>query len=329
MVRTSVVDEGPYWVGQQVLVVVELLAPGYFSSAASFDLPDPQGVLLMPPTGHPVVGSETIDGTRFTVQRHELHAWPMRSGDIDIPALAARFSFKRNPLDSEEVPAAVRTSAIALSVEQPPGSEGLGTVISARGLQVTEHWQPQPGADAVKAGSAFIRTITFTASDVPGMVFPPFPAGEIDGLGIYGKQQLQDHELRGVLEGQRSDVITYVCQQPGQFSIPAVRFTWFDLDSQELRHHDFPALVLNVVDNPELASAGEGKNAPVGFDIRAWGRAAAVLGLLALLLLAAMNPHVRRLSGRAIAALRPVHLQPLNPRVVGSESGARVVDPGT
>src|SRR5262245_28106181 len=40
-VRTSLATTGDLWVGQKVVVVVEVLAPGYFASAVSFDLPDP------------------------------------------------------------------------------------------------------------------------------------------------------------------------------------------------------------------------------------------------------------------------------------------------
>ena len=66
-VRTSLETKGAIWVGQKVTVVVEVLAPGYFASAVTFDLPDPQGVLLLPPMGHPIMSSKTVDGTSYTV----------------------------------------------------------------------------------------------------------------------------------------------------------------------------------------------------------------------------------------------------------------------
>ncbi len=69
-VRASLATNGTIWTGQKITLAVELLAPGYFDSAATFDLPDPKGVLLLPPTEHPVVSSETIDGVSYTVQRH-------------------------------------------------------------------------------------------------------------------------------------------------------------------------------------------------------------------------------------------------------------------
>ncbi|MFV0276753.1 MAG: hypothetical protein ACK5HY_06155 [Parahaliea sp.] len=300
--------DGPLWVGQRIILAVELLAPGYFTSAANFDLPDPQGVVLMPPTGHPVVDSTTLDGTFYTIQRHELSAWAMREGEQSIPPIHARFTFKRNPLDRETVSAAVVTDAVAIAVSRPPGTGSLGNLISARGLTVEESWEPSPGDEPVTAGSAFQRRIRFSAPDVPGMLFPPFPAGEIDGLGIYRQQSLRDHSDRGSLTGVRSETLTYLCKRPGQYHIPAARFRWFDIDAGIVRTVELPGHTLNVIANPAMASAtGEGADAP--------GSQRRSLALVALVLLAVglLGIALRRRGGRLLAALRPVRLQPLNP----------------
>ena len=115
MVRAHLETNTTVWVGQKVTVVVEVLAPGFFSSSPSFDLPDPQGVLLMPPMEHPIVSSETISNTSFTVQRYELTAFPMRAGEQSIPAIPVRFSYKRAPLDTNETPAAATITAESAS----------------------------------------------------------------------------------------------------------------------------------------------------------------------------------------------------------------------
>lgn len=327
-VRLHLSTEGPVWVGQGVSLAVDLLAPGYFASAVSFDLPDPRGVLLLPPVGRPLVSTEVIDGTHYSVQAHEIRAWPMRAGEQSIPAFNIRFAFKRAPLDTDTVPVTLTVQPIPLSARQPPGAEHAGTVISASNLQVTETWSPEPGAEPVKAGAAFTRIVTFTAPDVPGMVFPPFPTGQIDGLGIYSKRRLLDQDDRGTLLGKRQDEITYIAKRPGQFTIPAAQYTWFDLDTQQLRSATLPARTLQVIANPEMASATQtgvadatGSSWP-GWLYSLWSRAgswyfAALLGAAVLLLPVLLLPASRRQLGRAlrtaVAPLRAVHLQPLNP----------------
>ena len=302
-VRTSLSTQGDVYVGQRVTLVVELFAPGFFASAATFDIPDPQGVLLMPSAEHPIVSSEDIDGVSYSVQRHELFAFPKRGGPQTIPSLPVRFAFKRSPLDQAKVSASVTTDPVKFKVLLPPGAEGLGNVISARNLKVEETWHPELGKTTIKPGNAFTRTIIFSAPNLPGMVFPPFPADPIDGLGVYAKHQILDQTERGELRGERRDVITYVFQRSGEFTIPAARLTWWDLDDKQLQSIDFPAHVFDVAETPPQTSSSK--------SFAWWKPALAVLIAVALALLC--YARLRPFFPDVFARFRPVHLAPLNP----------------
>lgn len=312
-VRAELQAPDPLWVGEKVTLVVELLVPGYFSSAPGFDLPDPAGLILMPPTEHPIVSGETIDGTYYVTQRHELAVYPARAGERVIPPFQVRFAFKRSPLDHDVVAAVVTTPQVSLKVTAPPGTEKLGQVISARDLQVVEEWKPEPGKTGVKAGDAFTRTITFTAPDVPGMVFPPFPTGEIDGLRLYPKPPaVLDRTDRTGLVGGRRDTIVYVCERPGSFTVPALRLTWWDLAAKQLRTADLPARTFMVEANPALTSAPAGAS-PTGWEDRLWWWLGGGGALLLLLWTGRRSAWLGRTCHRLVTPLRPVHLQPLNP----------------
>src|SRR5262245_17546515 len=141
--RASVATKGDIWVGQRVTLVVELLTPGIFSSAPAFDLPQVPGVILMPPEGRPVLGSETIDGTTYTTQRHELAVFAQRAGRVEVPGFVVRFSsspeFTKPPIDRQ-----VTTPAVTFTTIMPPGAEGLATVITTRQLTAKEAWDPPP-----------------------------------------------------------------------------------------------------------------------------------------------------------------------------------------
>ena len=306
--RASIGTQGDLWVGQRITLVVELLAPGYFSGVAAFDLPNPPGLLLTPPEGSPIVSSETIDGTSYTVQRHEVAVFARRAGAQTIPPFTVRFRFKQNPLDKDSTAAEVRTEPVTFNAKLPPGAEKLGSLISARNLKVEEAWTPEPGK--AKAGDAFTRTITFTAPDVPAMAFPPFPADKIDGLGVYSKPpEVLDKSGRGSLTGSRRDTISYVCQRAGEFTIPPTRLTWFDLDAQKLQTIDFPARHLSVSSNPALESTAAEQGKSVSWTAVSWLLGAAAAALIATLCHGYWMPWV----SRALVRWRPLHLQPLNP----------------
>lgn len=319
-IKVTLENQGPFWVGQQVALSVTLLAPGYFDSTVNFELPDPKGVLLMPPSGHPVVGNETIDDTMFVTQQHDLRLWPMQAGAQSIPPFEVRFSYKKNPLDKDGEPASLASSAIPIKIEAPPGTEGMGTVISARDLTVTETWKPEPGSESVKMGAAFTRTISFSAPDVPGMIFPPFPAPDIDGLGVYSKHKVQDEDdARGSLMGKRQDVMTYIAKRAGQFTIPAVEFHWFDLESKTLKTQSFPAYTLNVKPNPAMASGSGLVNSDVDTTAEVqqdtYTRQWLILIAVTIVLLVGLSfiKGVREWVQKVTRPFRPTHLQPLYP----------------
>ncbi|QIF05324.1 BatD family protein [Roseimicrobium sp. ORNL1] len=320
-VRARMDSQDAAYVGQKLTLVVDLMAPGFFASAASFDLPDPQGLILMPPVGSPVVSSEEVDGVSYTVQRHEVSVLAQRPGESVIPSFTVRFQYKHAPLDKDAVPAEVKTPEVKFTATQPPGTEKLGMVITARNLEVKETWNPDPGKAKSKAGDAFTRTITFTAPDVPGMMFPPFHAAPIDGIGIYPKEpEVQDHSERGSLTGERKDVVTYALQRAGTFTIPAVRFTWWDLDSKSARTVDLPARTLTVAPNPAMpALQPSTATAPQAKSISR--KAELVIASLFAALVVFSIPRVRRAVGQFVALFRPVHLQPLNPRPSTKYSG--------
>lgn len=308
-VRATIETKGDLWIGQRVTLVVELLAPGYFAGSAAFDLPNPPGLMLAPPEGSPLVSSETIADTTYTVQRHELSILAQRGGEQTIPSITVRFHFKRNPLDKNEVAATVKTPPVKFTVKVPPGAEKLGNLISARDLKVEETWKPDPGK--AKAGDAFTRTIEYSAPDVPAMAFPPFPPGKIDGLGVYPKPpEVLDHSERGTLTGKRRDTITYICQRPGQFTIPAVRLTWFDLDAKKLQTIAFPARTFDVAPNPAMAAA-VAASTKESSSLRPF--LLGLLGALGVCGCAALAAKTWPLWRPVIDYFRPVHLAPLNP----------------
>lgn len=145
-------------------------------------------------------------------------------------------------------------------------------------------------------------------------MFPPFHAEPIDGIGIYPKApEVHDHSERGSLTGQRQDAVTYALQRAGTFTIPAVRFTWWDLDSKSARTVDLPVRTLTVAPNPALPGPQPaGAVAQRSHTISRKVELAITALLLALFVFSL--PQVRNAVEKSVALFRPVHLQPLNPR---------------
>jgi hypothetical protein len=140
--------------------------------------------------------------------------------------------------------------------------EHLPGLIATRELHVAQTWQPEPSKGRV--GDGFTRTVTLTAPDVPGMVFPPLLPAKVDGLGVYPKPPVvQDHVERSDFTGKRIEEVTYICERSGQFTLPALIIPWCDLKNQTLMQVTLPAVTLEVEPAPAssldaAASSAEG-----------------------------------------------------------------------
>jgi hypothetical protein len=100
-------------------------------------------------------------------------------------------------------------------------------------------------------GDALTRRITLRAADIPGMVLPPLPFASRTGLGVYSKPPVvADATQRGEFTGQRIETVTYVCEKPGRYTLPALTIPWFDVDDGQLKKFTLPAVTLKVAANP-------------------------------------------------------------------------------
>jgi hypothetical protein len=248
-VRASITTKGDVWVGQRVTLVVELLAPGFFSGAPAFDLPQVPGAVILKPEARPTIGSEMIDDVSYTVQRHEFAVYAQRGGTVTVPGFAVRF--EANERFGAPVKAyTVTTPAVSFVAKMPPGAEKLATVITTRQLTVNESWSPEPGA--AKIGAAFTRTITVEASDVPGMVLPSFAFDPPAGLRAYPKRpEVSDRVERGELTGRRIETVTYVCEEPGGYELPPLVLAWWNPEEKKLNRARLPGRSFEVAAPPQ------------------------------------------------------------------------------
>jgi hypothetical protein len=243
--RSSLVKPGPVWVGQRVTLKVELLTTTFFAGAPVFQLPTIPQALLMQIEDHPVLSTEQVDDTTYNVQQHELALFMLRPGVYSVPPFTVRFAsaprYGEPPVEHQ-----LTTQAIQVEARLPPGAEHLPSLISTRELRVTQTWQPQP--EQAHVGDAFTRTITLMAPDVPGMIFPPLPLAQVEGLAVYPKPPVvQDQVERGTFIGQRIQTVTYVCERPGPVTLPALIIPWWDVEEQQLQQVTLPTLTLQIV----------------------------------------------------------------------------------
>ena len=279
--RTAVTPEEP-WVGQQVLLSVDVLAKdgwAQLKKISDFEI-DGAHVLRLETQG--VRLNEVIDGDSYTGQRYEFMLFPQRDG---------RFTILPTPVDVEVRSWGVgrgdqihRLSlpVIEFAARTPPGAEGIRGLISTTDLTASQSWDPE--IDRAEVGDAIERTIILRASDVSGMAFAPMLHGKTENLGIYpGEPTVEDTFDRGDLNGAREETVTYVFEQPGEFEIPGMSFSWWDVRNAELKRIDVPGLSMRVLAGPATDSAVVNEVTQLSYS---WPRWAALIAAVITALIA-------------------------------------------
>jgi hypothetical protein len=76
---------------------------------------------------------------------------------------------------------------------------------------------------------------------------------KIEGMGLYSKQpEVVDRMQRGDFTGKRIETLTYVCERQGTFTIPEIRFQWWNPGSTSLKNIVLKAVPIKVEANPLL-----------------------------------------------------------------------------
>src|SRR5262249_28690432 len=129
-VKVEVSPKKETWVGQRVALTITLSTPDLFAGVPAFEIPPISGAFVLPPSGSPDVGSEQVGDTTFTTQRHEFAVYAQRPGTIHIPPFPILFESNAG-YGKPTVQRRVTTEDVSFTARNPPGSEGLGTVIAA------------------------------------------------------------------------------------------------------------------------------------------------------------------------------------------------------
>ncbi|NWK55128.1 BatD family protein [Verrucomicrobiaceae bacterium N1E253] len=249
--------ENTYWVGQKIPLIVEVLAPTHFSGPTRFSLPDVNGAVCYRAEQRAVVMSRNIDGTSYSVQRHEFYFYPLRPGSFRIPPISVRYGIAGRPGEKASDHQS-ETLPLEIQADLPDEAKGIHSLISTTKLQIKETWNPDPTKKTTTwaTGNSIKRTLRISAEDVPGMALPHITIEEPPGLRVYRKRaQIDDSVNRGALTGHRTDSLTYLFQEAGDYTLPAITIHWWNIEQNKLNTITLPEINLTVVQAPQHASS--------------------------------------------------------------------------
>lgn len=253
-VIAGIEEDGKALVGQRRTFYIELQTDTWFSGPIEIAPPAMDGVILAQLEAFGVNGTIRQDGTTFTTHRKEFALFALNPGSVVIPPgqVRAQIADPGNPA----IAYTGESAEIVFEAVMPDGVAWDGPLLTTRSLTLREAWDHEPGPGTV--GDAFQRTISIEADNIMAMVFPPFPAVEMDGVRIYrDAPRVEDKTGRGGLTGSRSETLTYVFEKPGQVTLPPYSLSWWDEGTSTLKEAQLPARLFEIAPLPGTGDSSE------------------------------------------------------------------------
>lgn len=206
------------------------------------------------------------------VTRHYL-LFPQHSGHLSIPgpALSGNVPAKRSSNDPfaqffgndplagvfrATRPIRLNGNAIELDVQPRPAGAGARYWIPAQDVQLTADWSPRQLR--AHSGDPVTVTLHLQAQDLTAAQLPDLSTllALPDGLKAYPDEpQLKDVASGNGVLGKRDQSIALIADQPGSFTIPELRLSWWDTRANQARQAIVPAQTLVVTPAPGSQSA--------------------------------------------------------------------------
>jgi hypothetical protein len=282
------------WVGQRLELSVTLYTTISFRGVPRFSLPRDSGMVIIVSDDRPLLGSETIDGTSYMSKQYSISIFPLRAGTLTLPSFQVEFAYQGD--DGQRAEISLPTTAQQFTVMDVPGSDPELPMITGEDVKVDDQWEPKPGKATV--GDAFLRTVTMTATGLPGMAFPPLKVDNVEGLAIYPRQpQVSTDTERGAFIGKRVENYSYVCQKAGTYTLPEMKVQWWNPTDKTLQVVKLNPVTLKVAPNPLLETQEAAAAAASLNESSPWWRwpsAVVLIAVAAFLLILLLRKKVSR-----------------------------------
>jgi hypothetical protein len=235
-------------------------------SQANLEFPT-SDVALVKQVGSDDSGVSEKNGQSYQVVTRHYLVFPQHSGHLSIPgpvlsgAIPARtrhpdpndpFSgfFGRSPFGGmlgASKPIRLNGDPIVLDVLPRPAGAGANYWLPARNLTLSAQWRPtdlQAHVGDPVTVNLHLQAEDLTAAQLPDLstllTLPP-------GIKAYPDEpKLKDSAQAGGIVADREQNIALIAEQPGQFTIPELRLTWWDTRANQAREAVMPARTLVV-----------------------------------------------------------------------------------
>jgi hypothetical protein len=231
-------------VHEQITLNIEVMTDTWFTKGTKIHRVEIDNAVVLPVSSFAVNSTERIDGKVYSKQLWEIVLYPLQSGDYQIPPVALEIGVKQGRNNIEGV---LLTKALSFNAHKPSANmtadykwlTGTEANLREKWTLVSQSGSSQELEKKLSVGDSITREVTLSAHDTISALLPEsttLPDTLASQFLVYPEStQYLDDEQRGVRLAQRVERVTYIVNQSGRVTLPAVRVFWWDSASQQQR----------------------------------------------------------------------------------------------
>ncbi|QRM54180.1 BatD family protein [Sinorhizobium sp. BG8] len=249
--RVALQTTGKLYVGQQILIDVDVLVPNYFLEPPQFPPFDLPGTVVTLQDGRALNLNETAEGTDYSGIRRTYAITPLAAGDYTLPPAEIVFGYAAVP--GQTTKGRVTLPPFRFTIGAAPGAASGGSGVVSAKVTLTQDLDHDPAT--LRAGDTLVRTTNIRAEGLRAMMIPEPEFAAPAGVRIYRQDPVlsEEKDQNGeAIAGLRKNVASYLFSEPGTYVLPAVDISWFDPATATTQHETAPAVTVTVAAAPAI-----------------------------------------------------------------------------
>ena len=237
-------------VGEPLVVTVTVYTSTWFTQPPVFSEIQVRGAVMTKLETRTGAKTVTIGRKQYPAIEQRFVIYPNVVGENTLPAIEV---VTTSPPEGgyKGIERTVSTKARTFEVLPPPEGVDTSNWLSAYDLSLTDTWN-RPLED-LKAGDILERRITIKAQGALAAFIPPILPENPEFGTIYPQQAILGNRQGNTLfNGTRTEILTYLLEEDGSFTIPSIEFQWFNLRSRSLAVEFLEARTITIAPNPDL-----------------------------------------------------------------------------
>jgi hypothetical protein len=249
VIRASLNPSRNVIVGQPMHLRITLLVPNYFTGSPDFPAFSIDNAIVVEPQDRPENLNDTIGGIRYAGISQTYTIYTQLPGEFKLPPVQFTVPYASNP--PKTTISHLSLPALTFRAEIPPAAQDLPYFLPTSNLSLQQKWG-SPLKDT-QVGDTLSRTVTITTTKTQGMMIPPLAFSAPDGIRLYPEQPTvidQKTPTGEFVYGRRTESARYFLQKAGDYTLPPIQISWWNLNTNKLVTTTLPAVQLSVAENP-------------------------------------------------------------------------------